>query len=164
MWSSSSCQRLSQRRPPGPVQVQRPASRFQTWRFTSIGTVLGLLASRAAGWDDRLRAGATTPLRFPCFSMAQRTASRKTAVRSPRRTLWLRRVASVSRSFFRSRYRVVLQPAGPDLRPDPGRGRLERQLQAERRARSRRVVRGDLHLFQTASHGASFHPESMQPR
>ncbi len=55
----------------------------------------------------RSRSGFTAPRRFPCFSMAQRTASRSTAPRFPSGTLWERRHARVSRSSLRARSMVT---------------------------------------------------------
>jgi hypothetical protein len=52
-------------------------------------------ASRAAGF--RVRAGFTAPRRLPCFSIAQRTASRSTSARSPSGSLCDRRHLRVSR-------------------------------------------------------------------
>ncbi len=109
MWSSSSFQRLLQRHPSGPTQAQRPPSRFHTARRTIAGIVEVASGDLAAVGSGRcvFRSGATAPLRLPCFSMAQRIASRSTAARSPSGILCERRDRSVSRSSLQARSRVT---------------------------------------------------------
>jgi hypothetical protein len=73
MWSTSSCQRLLQRLPSGPIQTQRPPSRSHTCRRTSAGMANGSFGGDAFG--ATVRFDLTAPFRFPCFSMPQRMAS-----------------------------------------------------------------------------------------
>src|SRR5690349_19861361 len=57
-----------------------PSAAGTTWSSSRPGCVR---AAPFVGGAFRVRAGSTAPFLLPCFSMAQRTPSRRTADRSP---------------------------------------------------------------------------------
>src|SRR6266542_4380004 len=71
-------------------------------RLADLGRLPDALARSAGDFLFRSWAGAMAPFRLPCLSMAQRTASRSTAARSPFGTLWERSSVSWSRSRLRA--------------------------------------------------------------
>jgi len=113
-WWNSSFHVLPQRRPSGPMKVQRPWSRFQTSRRTWAGIGSRRLAPsgegrcRARAFFAALRIGSTAPFLFPCFSIAQRTASRRTAPTLPPGILCERSAFSCSSSALKATSTVTV--------------------------------------------------------